>query len=829
MTIVMVCIGATSAQNLNNPIKDGCYIVKWDCEQGTFAESNDFEVDETFTFAIDITGTSWVNWLNQKGTKGTRMIATNFSFAGNGEQDVNRNGDRLFHIKDNIYGKTINLKQLATVALNLRNGSEFEIHSNLFGFEYNEENAGASWYMNPGEEISANGNYFFKTAPYTGTRTCPDFMTSDYNGCSYKDIDCIGYAAPCVVSNPCYNGESKQDIQFEEETINPTPQHMDGSDVYTFPTDAQQRGYYNRPYERYEAEESWCNTDGTFLQPSDDQRTLQSEASHQQAVQLINQNSYISWTVNKAGDGLTIRFSLPDNAEGTGTKGNIDIYANNDKVGSLELDSYWAWQYCSRTYPTNNPNNGPVVRMKYDEMHLRLSRMVKQGETLKIVKTDNNNTPYTIDFVELEPVPAKVTFESLSGDKVQFTGGDVADFIASNQGKIIYFSEGKWETNKRIYLTGDNTQLIGAGMWYTTIYFTASSYDSGTYDKRGIEGHANNCHVEGLYMNTVNNQRYMNENDSKQVGKGFMGWWGNNSVIRNCWVEHFECGAWIDNRGSYGSNNLLIEHCRFRNNYADGVNCSHNTHNHTIQYCSFRNNGDDDMASWSTSVRATNITFAYNTAENNWRASSLGFFGGEQHHAHHIYIADALESGARVNSDFSGQGFSQNGRISIHDITIQHCAGKAGSKGTSGDFWGSKQGALNIGSTSAYPIYNVDFSNIDIWESRDIALFIRAQSGKALTDLTLQNICVNGATYGMFFSGARGTMQYCNLIFHNCTTSDMNTIPANLSWTEMPGCGTDLEEVNNASGTMSNNRFFINGKLFIRVHDGLYDAMGHRF
>ena len=141
--------------------------------------------------------------------------------------------------------------------------------------------------------------------------------------------------------------------------------------VYEFATDALERGYYNRPYERYEAEPGLCSAHGTFLSPSDDQRDLQSEASHQQALQLVNTEDSVSWTIGSAGDGLTLRFSLPDNAAGKGTTGNIDIYAGNDKVGSLTLNSYWAWQYTVNggNYPTNTPatpGGGNVVRMRFD-------------------------------------------------------------------------------------------------------------------------------------------------------------------------------------------------------------------------------------------------------------------------------------------------------------------------------------------------------------------------------------------------------------------------------------------------------------------------------
>ena len=76
-------------------------------------------------------------------------------------------------------------------------------------------------------------------------------------------------------------------------------------------------------------------------------------------------------------------------------------------------------------------------------------------------------------------------------------------------------------------------------------------------------------------MNTLNNQRYFENNPSFQAGKGFEGSWGTNSVIENVRVSHFECGAWIADYNGNASRNLRVTNCRFRNNYADGINlCS---------------------------------------------------------------------------------------------------------------------------------------------------------------------------------------------------------------------------------------------------------------
>ena len=567
--------------------------------------------------------------------------------------------------------------------------------------------------------------------------------------------------------------------------------------VYRFATDALERGYYNRPYERYEAEPEFCTAQGLFLAASDDQRDLQSEASHQQAIQLVSTEDSVSWIVGAAGNGLTLRFSLPDNASGIGTTGDVAVSANGEQVGTLHLDSRWAWQYCNQNYPQNEPLSGNVIiRMRFDEVHMRLSRMVQSGERLTLRKVASDERPYTIDFVELEPVPARVELSDLAyEDVVVFDGTtDIADFIAQHEGKAIYIPEGRWETNKRIYLRSKNgTRLIGAGMWYSEIYFSAASDNISTYSNRGIEASSDSLLVEGLYLNTACRQRYYNQDDSKQVGKAFMGGWGIGSVIRNCWAEHFECGGWIADYSGRNSKNLVVEHCRFRNNYADGLNCSQASEGHHIRYCSFRNNGDDDMASWSVGRRVSNIEFSYCTAENNWRASSLGFFGGTAPCGHHLAIFDALESGIRVNADFSGTGFSADAIVDIHDISIYHSGCVSGTKGTKGDFWGNAQGALNVGNTQYYSVPNVHLSHIDIYDSRGNALFLCCKGGKNISGLSLEHVHVDGAgSYGIYYGGATGEVYYCDVTLDNC---EKGTETAHMPTYIITHCEESLEAI----------------------------------
>lgn len=564
-----------------------------------------------------------------------------------------------------------------------------------------------------------------------------------------------------------------------------------------FADDAISRGWYNRPYLRYEAEEGRCITSGNILTPTYTQTEIQCEASNQQAVQLTSKDSFVQWTNSQNADGLTLRFSLPDSSEGTGLEGNFALYIDDVFVQKLTVNSYWAWQYflksMTNSYPDNIPSDNKFSRMRFDEAHWKLNREIPANAVFKLVKVDDNDIPYTIDFVELENIPEVVTFESLTdNNKVAYSisQGSLNSFIASNQGKTIYIPEGRYEVDKRIYLTNNNTKIIGAGMWHTEIYFTAPSDDRGTYNQRGIEASGSNITIDGLYLNTVNNRRYYQNNSNYQVGKGLMGSFGSNSTIKNVWAEHFECGGWIE-----GADGLTISECRFRNNYADGMNLSYGSKNSIVEYCSFRNNGDDDMASWSRSDRlCENNIYRYSTAENNWRASSLGFFGGKQNKAYNCVIIDPMEAGIRLNSDFAGVPFSSEGYSELYNISIYKGGVKNGQKGVSGDLWGNQQGAIHLNSSSQYDLQNIKIFDIDLYDSKNNAIFIGSGSYK-FNNILLKDINIRKTGgYGIYFSSPKGNIDYCKISFEETGLGDMNSYSSAFSFNENCEFGSNISD-----------------------------------
>ena len=521
------------------------------------------------------------------------------------------------------------------------------------------------------------------------------------------------------------------------------------------------RGWTSAPYFRYEAEPGHCRDyNGTYLPHSDYQRDVQSEASNQQAIRL-GAGGFVEWN-NDSGDadGVTIRYSVP-----WGQNATVGVYVGDTKLGELYLDTSHNWQSCPTPKDPNRPelysrheyDPSKLVRMQYDERHTRLSRAIARGENFQLRHI--SGAEVTVDFLEIEktvktPIPA--------GAAVCDTQ-DVNAFIWSHQGQTIYVPEGDYTVSFRMDIPA-NTRVIGAGVWYTNIYFSnGESFKAGFGPFLGSE-------LSHMYVHSVQSQRY-NSGDYGPGGYASPGKALNgncsNSNIHDLWVEHFECGAWLED-----TYNVQIRNCRFRNNYADGINLAHGCTNSTVEQCNFRNNGDDDMAAWCReSATCHDNTYRNCTAEHNWRASSLGFFGGYSELAENILIKDNVEQGVRHVTDFAGSAFS--GEINFRNISIVHSGCTDGNVGEHGDFWGWPMGALHIESTGNYDIQTANFNNIDLYNSRGYAVLIGSVNTQ-MHGVTLDGVNVHGlcsdSPGAFWFSNPRG-----DLTMRNCSAEDIDS------------------------------------------------------
>ncbi|OBZ17163.1 discoidin domain-containing protein [Bacillus sp. FJAT-26390] len=545
------------------------------------------------------------------------------------------------------------------------------------------------------------------------------------------------------------------------------------------------------PYSRYDTDDA-TRGGGATLQsaPTFDQALIASEASGQRYVALPTNGSYLQWTVRQGdtGAGVTMRFTMPDSADGMGLSGSLDVYVNGVKAKTVPLTSYYNWQYFSSDQPADTPAGGrPLFR--FDEVHWKLDTPLQAGDTIRIQKSSADSLEYGVDFLEIEPVPAAIARPANSVSVTDFGAiandglDDLAAFEATvtaavTSGKTLYIPEGTfhlgnmWKIGSVSNMIDDIT-IAGAGIWHTNIQFTNPNSASGGISFR-VKGKLDFSHI---YMNSKLRSRY-HEN---AIYKGFMDNFGKNSKVHNVWVEHFECGFWV---GDYAhtpaifADGLIIENSRIRNNLADGVNFAQGTSNSTVRNSSVRNNGDDGLAVWTSNVNGApagvNNTFSFNTIENNWRAAGIAFFGGGGHKATNNIIIDTVGgSGIRMNTVFPGYHFQNNTGILFSDTTIMN-------SGTSKDLYNGERGAIDL-EASNDSIKNVTFTNIDIINTQRSA--IQFGYGGGFENIVFNNININGTGLdgiltSRFTSPHKGAAIYTytgngSATFNNLTTSNI--------------------------------------------------------
>jgi hypothetical protein len=547
-----------------------------------------------------------------------------------------------------------------------------------------------------------------------------------------------------------------------------------------------QRGYYDAPYTRYEADQAVLSNGATATAKSFSQADVQSEASDQLCVNMDSAYASLVFEFSNPADGLVIRYCVPDSQMAV-----IGIYNGDVRIDSIVLTSKWSWEYL---WNNGDPNNEGVVnknpRMRFDEVRYHLPEKFTQ---LKIVKEQGN---LWIDFIEMEAVPeiipAPEGAATFSGD-----GSTLQAFIDANGGKTIYIPPGKFDLNGQLYFGVSGTKLQGAGMWYTQLNFTVTDASNG-----GLRANAQNIGYSDLYLTT--------EMTTRTNGySAILGVYTQGSVVRNIWAEHFAAGAWIAQYVGGGpayADGFILSGCRFRNTYADGINLCKGTRNAFVEHCNFRNNGDDAQAIWcAEGLECINNTFRYNTVENGWRAAGAALYGGKDNKFYNIIIKDNLEIGITVSNLFTGVGFNAAGMHDFHDITLIGC-------GTFNDCYNKNAGAINIvGAMSAgVKVQNVKLYSIDLSDSKCDAIRIYRNSGSGISNLVFQNISVDGTGreypynnsdsssagrgYVVTFENKPfGSASYCSLTYENLG-GNVDTIAVNTSdignfkWNELTGC-----------------------------------------
>ena len=479
------------------------------------------------------------------------------------------------------------------------------------------------------------------------------------------------------------------------------------------------------PYLRYEAEEGVGRD--AVLKHSTAYDEVEMEASNQSYVQLTKEDSSLRFTVKKAANAMTLRFTMPEDASG---ELEISVERNGELLGkkTVELDNSSAWQYVKENDVFDENIADSHSRFRFDERHFLLENDNKElmeleaGDVLTIRRTDKKADELGIDFIELEQAPeakeapeSSISITDAPYSAVPNDGQDDSKAFldalkdADAENKALYIPEGTFDFDRKLIVSATDMRITGAGIWYTRLHFTSEKQAGG-----GIEflDSSSNVEMDNLYMDSELKSRFHQEANYK----GIAGVLGENSKLHDLWIEHFECGIWV---GDYVeadkmkyTKNLTVSNSRIRNNFADGVNFAQGTRNSKVQNSDIRGNGDDGLATFASkaileikekvngveqvlyihteSKPAESNAFLNNTVELTWRASGIALHGGANHRIEGNLVKDITSGpGLRVSTVFPGYNFDDNQNISIkRNLLIQ--------TGTDNDFYGNALASIHF-------------------------------------------------------------------------------------------------------------------------------------
>ncbi|MEV8376632.1 CBM35 domain-containing protein [Kribbella sp. NPDC056861] len=488
------------------------------------------------------------------------------------------------------------------------------------------------------------------------------------------------------------------------------------------------------PYTEYEAESS--NTNGVVIGPDRTYRTVASESSGRRAVRLDNAGKYTQFTLTKPANSIVVRYSIPDNAGGTGITAPLGVYAGGSKVKDLTLTSAYSWVYGNYPFP-NDPGLGGGHRF-YDEVRSTLPSY-PAGTVLKL--QNDGSTPITIDLIDTEVVAPAYTAPANSVDLTAYgavsgSGDDTTAFnsavsAAKAAGKTLWIPSGTFDLNARVNI--DNVTIRGAGMWYSTI--------RGNAGRGGFFANGGAVQLADFYF--AGDVRYRDPDGSVTTDAALEGKFGPGSLIHNVWLEHSKVGLWA----SSGTDGLYVAGVRIRDMFADGLNL--NTFsgdgspvvNSRVDQSVFRNTGDDAMAMWSFTSAVANCAFTFNTAALPALANGGAIYGGNGNKIEDNLFSDTVytAAGITISTWHSAQPFS--GTTSVQRNTIT----RAGGFNTD---WNSSQGGLWIYAEGREITSPVLVKDVDIIDSTYQGISMSWQ--KNVTNLTFDHVKVqNTGTFGI--------------------------------------------------------------------------------
>ncbi|KUL33716.1 mycodextranase [Actinoplanes awajinensis subsp. mycoplanecinus] len=448
-----------------------------------------------------------------------------------------------------------------------------------------------------------------------------------------------------------------------------------------------------------EQEAEHAVTTGVVLSPDRTAYTLASEASGRSAVTL-DPGEYVEFTLPKAANAITVRYSLPDAPAGGGITAPLSV-GTPGGTRTMTLTSQFSWLY--NQYPfSNDPQAGllhpdwwitecacvpaatepaPVISKPfrpahfYDEQRLLLGRTYRAGDKIRLTA---RQAPTTIDLLDSELVGAPKV--DLGGVNVLLFGADPtgrrdaapaiekAIAFAKKIHRAVYLPPGVFQVNR--HLVVDDVTITGAGNWYTKVKGHEVALDPpaadgsvhtgvGFYGKDAAQGGSRNVHLADFAIEGDVRERI----DTDQVNA--IGGAMSDSSISGLHLRHTKVGLWFDGPMSNVKvlGNIIVDQI------ADGLNFHTGVTGSLARDNFVRNTGDDALAMWAEKTTNSGNTFDRNTVQTPTLANGIAIYGGTDTTVSGNLVADPIREGSGIHagSRFGAEPFA--GYLRIADNT----------------------------------------------------------------------------------------------------------------------------------------------------------------
>ena len=405
-------------------------------------------------------------------------------------------------------------------------------------------------------------------------------------------------------------------------------------------------------------------TNARLIGPDRTFGTLASEASGRMAVRLEQSGDFVEFTLGRPANALTVRYSVPDSADGRGIDSTLGVFSQGQRIGSVATTSRYGWFYGS--YPfSNRPADGKAHHF-YDEARLLLGGTLPAGAKVRFTKADGDGAAWHIvdlaDF-ELVPPPKQPPPGALSitrfgadptGSRNSWKAIRMAIAAARRRGLAVWIPPGTFKVDRHLLV--DRVTIAGAGQWYSIL----RGNGLGIYGGKAPRG------SKGVALRDFALIGEVQERVDKAALAGIGGTIGGGSVIEDLWIQHHKVGVWLDGP----LDGLTLRRLRIIDNAADGLNFRRGVSNALIEHSFVRNSGDDGLAMWSHREPNRNNIFRNNTIIAPTLANGIAIYGGRDIEVSGNIVADSLTQGGGIHLGNRFNAVPLSGKIKVSDNLI---------------------------------------------------------------------------------------------------------------------------------------------------------------